>query len=322
MPDTDLVIPSAGHTLAATLTLPDGPGPHPAALLIPGSGPVDRNSDHRRLRLGITRDLAGAFVGAGVASLRYDKRGAGASSGDWRAAGLSDNRDDAAAALQAVLRQPGVDAGRVVVVGHSEGAQLAAAVAADEADVAGVVLLSGSATTGRELLLWQAEQIAPTLPAPVRAVMRLLRVDLVAKVAANHRRIEQTTADVVRMGGRRFNAKWHREFLAHDPRHDLARIHVPVLAVTGSKDLQVKPEDLEVIAATVPGPVEVHLVPDLTHVLRRQPGPPSLAAYKRETRRPVDEQVLDLVTSWVSSVPPRSSSAGEPGFLPRDEASS
>ena len=55
------------------------------------------------------------------------------------------------------------------------------------------------------------------------------------------------------MGGARVNARWHREFLAHDPREDLRRLTVPVLALTGAKDLQVDAADLRTIAATVPG---------------------------------------------------------------------
>jgi hypothetical protein len=93
--------------------------------------------------------------------------------------------------------------------------------------VAGIVLLSMSATPGEELLIWQARQIAPTLPAPVRGLLRLLRTDLVTKVAANHRRIKATTTDVARIGGVKINAKWTREFMAHDPRTDLARIGAP-----------------------------------------------------------------------------------------------
>ena len=288
--------------LAGTLSLPDGDGPVPAVLLASGSGPLDRDSNHRRARFDVARQLAAALATAGLASLRYDKRGVGASPGDWRAAGLYDNVDDLAAARDTLAARPEVDADRLVVAGHSEGALLAAALAARGAPLAGVVLLSGSATPGAELLRWQARQLAPTLPAPVRGVLRLLRTDLEAKVAANHARVRATTTDVARIGGVKLNARWTREFLAHDPRADLARVTVPVLALTGVKDLQVDVADLDVVAATVPGPVTVHRVPDLTHTLRRQPGPPSLRSYRAELRRPVDPVVVDTVVNWCSAV--------------------
>ncbi|NJC86774.1 alpha/beta hydrolase [Planosporangium mesophilum] len=297
----DVGFDSDGQTLAGSLLLPPGPGPFPAALLISGSGPLDRNSDHKRVPLGVTRYLAEALAAQGIASLRYDKRGVGASTGSFLAAGLGDNIADADAALRTLAGRPEVDADRLFVVGHSEGAIIATAVAARaDSRLAGVVLLAGTARTGADLLLWQAAKIAPTLPAPVRALLRLFRVDLAAKVARNHERIRRTTTDVVRMGGVRVNAKWTREFLDHDPAADLARLRVPVCALTGDKDLQVDPDDLDRIAALVPAPVEVHRLPDVTHLLRREGGPASLRTYKKQARRPVDAQVLAAVTDWLA----------------------
>lgn len=336
MTDTTLRFRSGEHTLVGTLSLPDGEGPFAAALLVPGSGPVDRDSNHKRMRLDITRQLAVALNQAGIATLRYDKRGVGESSGDFLRAGFRDNIDDAGAALAALAQAPGVDASRVVVVGHSEGALLATAVAAQATEtggdaghetgpapaggggsatgaglatggapatgaaprLVGVVLLSGSATPGEELLSWQAAQIAPTLPAPVRLLLRLLRTDLERKVAKNHARIKATTTDVARVDGARLNARWTREFMAYDPRADLARITAPVLAITGSKDLQTRPADLAVIARTVRGPVETHEVPDLNHILRPAAGPATLSSYRKDVRQPVDRRVLDLVVGW------------------------
>jgi uncharacterized protein len=279
----------------------------PAVLLATGSGPLDRDSNHRRLRFDVTRALAHALAEGGLASLRYDKRGVGGSPGDWRVAGLYDNVDDLARARDALAARPEVDPGRIVLVGHSEGAILAAALTGrsddrQDAPVAGVVLLAMSATPGAELLRWQARQIGPTLPAPVRHLLRLLRTDLEARTAANHRRIAATTTDVARVDGMRLNARWTREFLRHDPRADLARLTVPVLALTGDKDLQVPAEDLAVLAATVPGPVEVRCVPDLTHTLRRQERAPSMRHYREELRRPVDSKLRATVVAWCRSV--------------------
>jgi uncharacterized protein len=291
-------LPLRAGELAGTLTLPEGPGPFPAVLLASGSGPLDRNSNHRRARFEVARQLAHALAEGGLASLRYDKRGVGETPGDWRAAGFTDNVDDLGAALQALRERPEVDAARVVVAGHSEGALLAANLAARGAPVVGAVLLSTSATPGEELLRWQARQIAPTLPRPVRLLLRLLHIDLEKKTEANRTRIKATTTDVARIGGARINARWHREFMAHDPREDLRRIAVPVLALTGAKDLQAPPADLEIVAELVPAEVTVRRVPDLTHTLRRQPGPPSLSAYKKELRDPVDPEVLATVVDW------------------------
>lgn len=304
----ELPVTLAGEPLlAGTLTLPDGEGPFPAVALASGSGPVDRDSNHRKARFDVARQLAHALADGGLASLRYDKRGVGESPGDWRAAGLVDNADDLQRAVAASAGRPEVDPARLLVAGHSEGALLAAAVAARGAagagpHVAGAVLLSCSATPGEELLRWQARRLAPTLPPVVRGLLRLLRTDLEKQVAKNHRRIRATTSDIARIGGVKVNARWTREFMAYDPREDLRRLTVPVLAITGEKDLQVPVDDLDTIAASVPGEVTTRRVADLTHTLRRQPGTPSLKAYRRELREPVDRAVLTEVVAWCRQV--------------------
>lgn len=285
--------------LAGTLALPDA-APVAAALLVPGSGPVDRDSDHPRMRIGVTRALAHSLAGAGVASLRYDKRGVGRSGGDFLSAGLGDNMTDAAAALAALReRLPGVP---VVVVGHSEGAIIATRIAAEEPSLAGAVLLAAPAVVGERMLAWQTREIVSTLPGFVRGILRLLRIDLVARQRRNVERLRESTTDVIRLEGRRVNAKWHRELIAHDPTADLARIGMPVLAITGDHDLQVDPDDLERIAATVGGPVEIERPARLTHLLRRDAGDTaSFGAYRSLVAKPVDPDLLQRVAGWVTA---------------------
>jgi hypothetical protein len=302
MSTVELEVLGPAGPLGGTLELPAGPGPFPGVVLVSGSGPLDRDSDHRKIRFGVSRELAHALRGAGVASLRFDKRGVGGSDLDWRTAGLEDNADDVAAAVETLRARPEVRDDAVLVVGHSEGAILAGMVAARGVPLAGVGLLSGAARSGRDVLRWQTRAILPTLPAPVRGLLRLLRIDLAAKVSRNHDKIARTTTEVARVGGARLNAKWFREFLAHDVAADLRRIDVPVLAVTGGKDLQTPPEDVRRIAEIVGPGAEAHLLPDVTHTLRRQEGAPSLRRYKQEVRRPLDPALVGLVVDWVGRV--------------------
>ncbi|MFC0004581.1 alpha/beta hydrolase [Micromonospora siamensis] len=297
--ERELSFTSAGFRLVGTLLLPDDASPAAVALLLPGSGPLDRDGNMRRLPLAVSRDLAVALAEAGAASFRYDRRGVGASAGEFLRTGFHDNVDDAEAAVRALTGLPELAGRPIFLVGHSEGALTAVALAARGAPVAGLVLLAATGKRGDAALRWQARRLAPTLPAPVRALLRLTRTDLEAKVARNHDRLRATTGDVTRVGGRRYNARWFREFLDYDPRPDLARLDAPILAVTGTKDLQADPDDLDLIAAEAGGPVETHRLPDVTHVLRRQPGRPALSAYRREVRGPVDPSVTDLVRDWV-----------------------
>ena len=191
---------------------------------------------------------------------------------------------------------------RIVVLGHSEGAIIATHLAAHDSRVRGAVLLAGSATPGDELLLWQARNVLPTLPAPVRGLLRLLRIDPLAKVTKNHTKLRATTADVARIGGVRTNVKWFREFMAYDPRIDLSAITVPVLAITGGKDIQVNPADLDVMSDLKPDSLTVERPPLVTHTLREQEGAASVRAYKKGLRKPIDASLTSTVVGWILDV--------------------
>lgn len=105
---------------------------------------------------------------------------------------------------------------------------------------------------------------------------------------------------MARIGGARLNTGWFREFLDYDPRPDLQALAVPTLALTGRKDIQTPPEDLDVIADLAPGPVQIRRPATLTHLLRHDPAdPPSMRDYKRQLRQPVDAELLQDVAGWV-----------------------
>ncbi|PSK95456.1 hypothetical protein CLV63_115118 [Murinocardiopsis flavida] len=281
-------------TLAGTLTLPEGPGPHPAVLLLHGSGPMDRDGNAAGLRMDLGAPVAAAMAAEGIAVLRYDRRGAGDTPGDWRAAGFTGNRRDAAAAVRALAAHPGIRADAVGVVGHSEGALHAMALGA-QPGVKALVLLAGFARVGEDAFRRQARSISRGLPAPVRILLPVLR-PLAERLLT---RVKNTTTDVARVAGLPVNARWMREMLRHDTRADLTAVEVPVLAVTGAKDIQVDPADLDEIRRLVPGGAEVHRVPDLTHVLRLDPRPHSVRSYRRLLRDPVDPDLLALVAGWL-----------------------
>ncbi len=300
MPETDLTVTADdGTSLAGTLSLPAGPGPHPAVLLLHGSGPLDREGNTPRLPLNLGRPLADALAAAGVAALRYDRRGAGSTPGAWEESGFTDNRRDASAALRALAAHPDIRPDAVGVVGHSEGALHAMTLAARQ-EVAAVVLLAGFAREGEAAFRWQAASVFGGMPAPVRLLRRPLGA-LGERVLA---RVKRTRTDVARIAGLRVNARWMREMLVHDTRDDLAAVPaaVPVLAVTGDKDVQVPPADLDEIRRLVPGGhTEIHRVPELTHVLRRDTGRPTLRSYRRLLREPVDPELLALVATWLQA---------------------
>jgi uncharacterized protein len=122
----------------------------------------------------VTRQVAEALTAANVLTLRYDKRGIGASGGDYVRAGLIENLADARAGLHWLASQaPGLP---LLTVGHSEGTFHAARLAADE-QVAGTILLAAPARTGEQVIDWQIEKLAPMLPRVAKAIMRITGSD-------------------------------------------------------------------------------------------------------------------------------------------------
>jgi uncharacterized protein len=299
MNEQDVTFESGGTALAGTYA--EAVQPIAAALLIVGSGRVDRNSDARLplghvIRLNVTRSLAEVLASVNVSSLRYDKRGVGASGGDYLTTGMAQQFDDARAALDwLAAKTAGLP---LLVIGHSEGTFYAAQLGAD--GVAGVVLLSGSTHTGGDILAWQTDQLASRLPRSTRLILRLMRTDLVRAQRKNQARIMASEDDVIRLQGTRVNARWFRDFIRYDPTPALRHLTVPVLAITGGHDVQVPPGDVAAIGQLVGGPFEGHVVGDVSHILRPDPDSVGPRGYRRAVRAPVSPEVLSLVTAWVT----------------------
>jgi uncharacterized protein len=291
---------SGALTLAGTLAVPAADGPVPAVLMLPGSGQTDRDDNAKQLALNVFPPLSAAIERQGLATFRYDKRGVGGSEGDYMTSDFDDRVTDAVAAVEWLRARPEVDAARVFALGHSEGALIAVRLAAGAAPVAGVILLAGAAHTGEQILLWQGRQIAGSLAGVSKWVVRLLRIDILKSQRKALDRIRSSSADVVRVQGRKLNAAWMRQFMAYDPAPDLARVDVPVLAVTGDRDLQVDPDDLDLMRDLVKGPFEAVRPAGVTHLLRTEGRKRGLSGYKEQARRPVDPQVVSAVTGWLA----------------------
>lgn len=283
--------------LVGTVALPPTGGPHPAALLLSGSGPLDRDSNTAKMRLDVSKSIAAGLLSLGIASLRYDKRGVGASSGDYLSAGFDDETADAHAALDALRAHPAVDADRVIAIGHSAGATVAMRLARSSTPPSGYVFLAGTAMTGQQVMEWQTHRIAATLPRP-----RRVRARRFERRQARHRALLlRSTTATARLAWVRLNARWYREYMVYDPTEALSIIDRPVLAITGAKDIQVDPDDVARIGQIVRGGFDGDVPADLTHVLRRDPAPPSLGAYRTQVRQPVDPWVVDRVADWARS---------------------
>lgn len=136
--------------LSGTLSLPRGPGPHPAIILVPGSGEVDRDGSLFGHRFYLV--LADHLTRQGFVVLRSDKRGIGKSGGDFATATTYDFASDIDAALAFLRSRPGIDAKRIGLVGHSEGALVGGIVAARDPALSFLVLMAANGIPMGEVL--------------------------------------------------------------------------------------------------------------------------------------------------------------------------
>ncbi len=315
--ESKVAFPSGNLTLAGTLTVPaGGRGPFPAALLIHGSGPVDRDENAPGLKTDIFRQLAEALAASGIASFRFDKRGVGESDGNAASASRADLLDDVRAALDALRAQPEVDGGRIVLIGHSEGAYLAPIVAAEDPAIAGLVLLAGAARSLAEITRWQVETLLRLQGASDEQVSAALAQEdqYLAFVKGSegewsdysYEKLKQAMPWLTEQAASALVAtplslSWLREHYRDDPRVWLRQVSAPVLVINGEKDLQIPSSEangIQVALAEGKNPeVTIRVLDDLNHFLRHHPEAPSLTY--RHLDEPVDARVLDAVTTWL-----------------------
>ena len=306
---------AAAHVrLAGTLTLPQGPGPFPAVALIAGSGAHTR--DENVFGHAVFLVLADHLTRHGIAVLRYDKRGLGGSGGDFATATSREFASDAEAGLAYLRTRPEIDPGHIGLIGHSEGGVIAPMVAQRDPSVAFLVLMAGSGVPGDQIIMAQSRAIAAAAGAPdasLAANAVIERRFLDAVMAAKDRPSAELAAvrTVLKAAGlpdaaieasaTAASSDWYRFFLAYDPAPALRALRRPVLAVIGSKDLQVPATlNLPVFRAALKSDpaAEILELPGLNHLFQTaQTGAPSEYGEIEETLSP---KALDVITGWIS----------------------
>jgi hypothetical protein len=254
--------------LAGTLTLPRGQGPFPAALLISGSGPQDRDESimgHKPFWI-----IADYLTRRGLAVLRVDDRGVGKSSGNSRLLTLDDMAGDVLAGIAYLKGRKEIDPKHMGVIGHSEGGMVGPLAASRSSDIAFVVMLAGPGVSFQqavdvhesqaELIMRQngaTEEAIAWNNAVQNMIFRILRQDRDAKAAVRDMRAELEKMKVNLSETRRAaldspaaEAQMERQFMSvtspemrsillSNPAEVLRKLKVPVLALNGSRDIQV-----------------------------------------------------------------------------------
>ena len=291
MIEREIAIDHSGARLAATIAAPEV-GRFPTVLMVHGSGPLDRNEDMPGQRLSVFNTFARRLAREGVASVRFDKRGCGVSTGDFETAGIHDAVTDVVGWIDWLVQADVCDPKRLILLGHSEGCLVAPLAIVQRPSICGAALVCPFVERVESLLMRQARQVEGELNWLLRALARPVRAQ--SRVIE---RAKTSTEPTFRFRGRVINVKWLRELLAIDPAEVFRRLTCPTLLIGGAHDRQCDPDDVAKAARLICGPVEAHVVPELTHVLRR--GPAGLLKQHRLLGNPVDEGVLDLLATWV-----------------------
>lgn len=307
---------AAGVTLKGLFSKPEGAGPFPAVVLIAGSGPQSRNEAVGNHEVFLV--LADYLNRQGIAVLRYDKRGIGASTGAYATATTADFSSDAEAAVRYLATRSDVDARHVGVLGHSEGGIIAPVVAVADPQVSFVVLMAGLGLRGDVALLKQNELIARAhgMPEAKLAEAQTQRAasyaiieastdaaDAKAKLeAAADKAVAAGTLkpDMAGKGIATLTSPWFYYMLRYDPAPTLEKVRVPVLALNGSLDLQVEPKgNLAAIQAALKNDrdVSVQELPGLNHLFQQaKTGSPDEYGQIEETVSPV---ALKTIGDWI-----------------------
>ena len=269
------------YPLGGTLTLPDGPGPFPAVVLVHGSGPSDRDET-----VGATHmfaDLAAGLAARGIAVLRYDKRTF--SYGDRLTNDLTLDDEviaDAVDAVYTLAARREIDASRIVVVGHSLGGMLAPEIATRAGHVAGVALLAPPARPPLDILRDQLRYLGA--PRELRAEVEQAAILDALPLAGD---------DPLVMGMPM--AYWH-DWERHDGVEAAHALGKPVLVIQGGRDYQVTAEDFALWRRGVPHASFVWLADD-NHALIAGHGPPGPREYARAGH--VDRRAIGKLAAFV-----------------------
>lgn len=307
-------------TLAGTLTIPEGDGPFPAIILLTGSGTQDRDSTllgHKPFWV-----IADALTRRGIAVLRYDDRGTGGSTGDPNST-TADFARDALAGVQKLAQHGKIDRKHIGLVGHSEGGIIAPLAASQSGDVAFIVSLAGTGTTGRAILDFQLNRQFKTLydQDQQQALKDWLDqfLDIVAKSGSPQEAREQADPLLAKMhealpesiksnyslndyrnSMNMFFFPWTQWFLNHNPTDSLKVLKIPVLVMLCELDKQVTIEqNLEPIkAALANNPLaEVRVMSKLNHLF--QPAITGEGDEYSKIEITFDENALKDLGDWI-----------------------
>ena len=310
---------------SGTLTLPKDVSKPPVAILISGSGPQNRNEELANHKPFLV--ISDYLTNNGIAVLRYDDRGTAKSEGDFNTASSYDFSLDAEAAVAYLKSRNDVDTNKIGLIGHSEGGLIAPMIASRNKDIAFIVLLAGTGVNGKTILETQTRRGAELAGAPKAAldanealtniiygvVVKYSNFEMIQteiKTGLNNYKIQNPDALYSNLINDTFinqqiNAIkpiWLQYFIRTDPKEFLSKTHCPVLALNGSKDIQVLPKlNLDAIETGLKlaknEDVTIKELEGLNHLFQTaETGSGSEYATIEETFSP---KTLEIIKNWI-----------------------
>ena len=316
-----------GHLLQGTLTIPEGKGPFSCAVLISGSGLQDRDESlmgHKPFLV-----IADYLTRNGIAVLRYDDRGVGGSVVEDRAtlvnATSEDFASDAAVMVHAVRNHSEIDSRRVGVIGHSEGGLIGPMVAVDDSKIEFVVMLAGPGVAGDELLPVQQARLLETTGADQEFIDSLVNVSMtlyeLMETGTDEEVLRKQMKELVAIqfeaqgidvteelfeqgvdeGLEVISSPWMQFFLFYDPAPTLAQVTCPVLALNGSKDVQVDASQnltaIEQVKTESGNDITLVELEGLNHLF--QPATTGAVSEYGKIETTFDPEALAIMTAWL-----------------------
>ncbi|QLC67873.1 alpha/beta hydrolase [Flavobacterium sp. LPB0248] len=302
-------------TLAGTLSLPKKEGNFPVVILISGSGA--QNRDEEALQHKPFLVLADYLTRKGIAVLRFDDRGFGESTGDFKSATTTDFVKDVQAGVDYLKTRKEINKNKIGLIGHSEGGVIAPIVAGNSKDISFIVLMAGAGIRGDKLLLLQKELIEKRKgisEAMIQQNKEILKgaYDIIVESTVNDDNLKASVTayfkskllsdDQAKTVTDQITGPWIYNFLKLDPAAYLEKVKCPVLAINGSKDLQVPAEaNLQNINKALTKAenkkVTIKELPNLNHLFQEcKTGLPEEYASIEQTISPT---ALEQISSWV-----------------------
>lgn len=294
------IVGQAPYALSGTLTLPKGAGPFPAAVLIHGSGPNDQDESYGPNKT--FKDLAWGLASRGIAVLRYTKRtrqyGAQMMHDPAGLTVRQETIDDARSAVALLATMHEIDAAHIFVVGHSLGGYLAPRIATGDNQIAGLVLLAGSARPLEDMVIEQIKfetSIAGASAAPQGQ-------KALADAEADKRAIEDPNlkpGTMLRLAGSQVPSEYFLDLRGYDPPKMAASLTIPMLILQGERDIQVRMTDFNLWKAGLASHKNVTFksYPAATHLFMPGTGPGTPAEYN--TPNHVEADVIADIAAWI-----------------------